>query len=46
MSEATSSISLKIYIEEANIENKNIVILVAAWLGRARLLDNQLVVVG
>lgn len=29
-----------------NIENKNIVILVAAWLGRARLLDNQLVVVG
>jgi len=28
-----------------NIENKNIVILVAAWLGRARLLDNQLVVV-
>ncbi|MEZ7501696.1 pantoate--beta-alanine ligase [Psychrobacter sp. Arc29] len=29
-----------------NIENKNIVILVAAWLGRARLLDNQLAVVG
>ncbi|MGO2278658.1 MAG: pantoate--beta-alanine ligase [Pseudomonadales bacterium] len=28
-----------------NTENKNIVILVAAWLGRARLLDNQLVVV-
>ncbi|MFK3916736.1 pantoate--beta-alanine ligase [Psychrobacter sp. NPDC078501] len=28
-----------------NIENKNIVILVAAWLGKARLLDNQLVVV-
>ncbi|MGP9556454.1 pantoate--beta-alanine ligase [Psychrobacter sp. AOP7-A1-24] len=28
-----------------NTENKNIVILVAAWLGRARLLDNQLVVI-
>ena len=28
-----------------NIENKNVVILVAAWLGKARLLDNQLVVV-
>jgi len=28
-----------------NIENKNIVILVAAWLGKARLLDSQLVVV-
>ena len=28
-----------------NTENKNIVILVAAWLGKARLLDNQLVVV-
>ena len=29
-----------------NTEKQNIVILVAAWLGRARLLDNQLVVVG
>lgn len=29
-----------------NTENQNIVILVAAWLGRARLLDNQVVVVG
>ena len=29
-----------------NAENQNIVILVAAWLGRARLLDNQVVVVG
>lgn len=28
-----------------NIENKNLIILVAAWLGRARLLDNQLVAV-
>jgi len=28
-----------------NTENKNIVILVAAWLGKARLLDNQLVVI-
>ncbi|MGP5549741.1 pantoate--beta-alanine ligase [Psychrobacter namhaensis] len=26
-----------------NAENKNLIILVAAWLGRARLLDNQLV---
>lgn len=26
-------------------ENKNLIILVAAWLGRARLLDNQLVTV-
>jgi len=26
-----------------NVENKNLIILVAAWLGRARLLDNQLV---
>ncbi|MBF0657457.1 pantoate--beta-alanine ligase [Psychrobacter sp. NZS113] len=29
-----------------NVENKNLIILVAAWLGRARLLDNQLVTVG
>ena len=29
-----------------NVENKNLIILVAAWLGRARLLDNQLVIVG
>ncbi|MEK6200036.1 MAG: pantoate--beta-alanine ligase [Psychrobacter sp.] len=28
-----------------NAENKNLMILVAAWLGRARLLDNQLVTV-
>jgi len=28
-----------------NTENKNLMILVAAWLGRARLLDNQLVTV-
>lgn len=28
-----------------NAENKNMMILVAAWLGRARLLDNQLVTV-
>ncbi|MGP5210944.1 pantoate--beta-alanine ligase [Psychrobacter alimentarius] len=28
-----------------NTENKNFIILVAAWLGRARLLDNQLVTV-
>ena len=28
-----------------NVENKNLMILVAAWLGRARLLDNQLVTV-
>ncbi|WP_352258720.1 pantoate--beta-alanine ligase [Psychrobacter sp. TB55-MNA-CIBAN-0194] len=28
-----------------NVENKNLIILVAAWLGRARLLDNQLVIV-
>ena len=28
-----------------NTENKNLIILVAAWLGRARLLDNQLVAV-
>lgn len=28
-----------------NAENKNLVILVAAWLGRARLLDNQLVAI-
>ena len=28
-----------------NTENKNLIILVAAWLGRARLLDNQLVTV-
>ena len=28
-----------------NVENKNLIILVAAWLGRARLLDNQLVMV-
>ncbi|WP_426137900.1 pantoate--beta-alanine ligase [Psychrobacter sp. TWR1-1-1] len=28
-----------------NAENKNLMILVAAWLGRARLLDNQLVMV-
>ena len=29
-----------------NVENKNLIILVAAWLGRARLLDNQLVTLG
>lgn len=29
-----------------NVENKNLMVLVAAWLGRARLLDNQLVTVG
>ncbi|PYE41044.1 pantoate--beta-alanine ligase [Psychrobacter fozii] len=29
-----------------NVENKNLIILVAAWLGRARLLDNQLVIIG
>ena len=28
-----------------NVENKSLMILVAAWLGRARLLDNQLVTV-
>lgn len=28
-----------------NAENNNLMILVAAWLGRARLLDNQLVTV-
>lgn len=28
-----------------NLEKKNLIILVAAWLGRARLLDNQLVTV-
>ena len=28
-----------------NIDNQNVVILVAAWLGSARLLDNQTVVV-
>ena len=32
-------------IDMFNVENKNLIILVAAWLGRARLLDNQLVVV-
>ena len=34
----TDSVSL-------STENKNLIILVAAWLGRARLLDNQLVTV-
>lgn len=32
-------------IDMFNVENKNLIILVAAWLGRARLLDNQLVMV-
>ena len=33
------------YAEVFNIERKDLIILVAAWLGRARLLDNQLVTV-
>lgn len=28
-----------------NTDNKNLIVLIAAWLGRARLLDNQLVMV-
>lgn len=33
------------YAEVFNIERKDLIILVAAWLGRARLLDNQLVTI-
>lgn len=31
--------------ESFNVENKGLIVLVAAWLGRARLLDNQLVTI-
>lgn len=40
--------ALKSVINDAevfNVENENLIILVAAWLGRARLLDNQVVTV-
>lgn len=37
--------SVSSYAEVFNIERKDLIILVAAWLGRARLLDNQLVTV-
>lgn len=37
--------STSIYAKIFNIERKDLIILVAAWLGRARLLDNQLVTV-
>ena len=37
--------SASLNTENFNIERKDLIILVAAWLGRARLLDNQLVTV-
>ncbi|MGP9688570.1 pantoate--beta-alanine ligase [Psychrobacter sp. AOP22-C1-C5] len=37
--------SASLNTEKFNIERKDLIILVAAWLGRARLLDNQLVTV-
>lgn len=40
--------ALKSVVNDAavfNVENENLIILVAAWLGRARLLDNQVVTV-
>lgn len=39
------SIDVSLQVESFHIKHKDLIILVAAWLGRARLLDNQLVTV-